>query len=58
MARHAVNSVVHQRILSARFPWSIFAINVAGFSSFLSVKSWLASVVLLLLTACFGAPDA
>jgi len=30
MARHAVNSVVHQRILSARFPWSIFAINVAG----------------------------
>jgi len=30
MARHAVNSVVHQRILSARFPWGIFAINVAG----------------------------
>jgi len=30
MARHAVNSVIHQRALSARFPWGIFAINVAG----------------------------
>ena len=30
MARHAVNHVVHQHLLSARFPWGIFAINVAG----------------------------
>lgn len=30
MARHAANHVVHQHLLSARFPWGIFAINVAG----------------------------
>lgn len=30
MARHAVNHLIHQHLLSARFPWGIFAINVAG----------------------------
>ena len=30
MARHAVNHFVHQRWLSARFPWGIFVINVVG----------------------------
>jgi CrcB protein len=30
MLRHAVNHVVHQRLLSARFPWGIFVVNVAG----------------------------
>jgi CrcB protein len=30
MARHAVNHVVHQHALTARFPWGIFAVNVAG----------------------------
>ena len=30
MARHGINHLVHQRMLSARFPWGIFGINVAG----------------------------
>ena len=30
MARHGVNALVHQRLLSARFPVGIFVVNVAG----------------------------
>ena len=30
MARHGVNHLVHQRLLGARFPWGIFAINIGG----------------------------
>ncbi|HKY22074.1 MAG TPA: fluoride efflux transporter CrcB [Vicinamibacterales bacterium] len=30
MARHGVNALVHQRIVSARFPVGIFLVNVFG----------------------------
>ena len=30
VARHALNSLIHQRIVTSRFPIGIFVVNVAG----------------------------
>ncbi len=30
MARHGLNSIIHRRIVTARFPVGIFVVNVAG----------------------------
>ena len=30
VARHALNSLIHQRIVTSRFPVGIFVVNVAG----------------------------
>lgn len=30
VARHALNHVVHQRMLSSTFPWGIFLVNILG----------------------------
>lgn len=43
MARHAINHVIHQRLLTSTFPAGIFAINVAGSIAIGAIAGLLAS---------------
>lgn len=43
MARHALNHVIHQRMLASTFPLGIFVINVAGSLAIGAIAGLLAS---------------